>query len=115
MKLYSLRRVSDGKFFVGTNGRGDWNMNSTPCFWKTPDSIWVNLKRVCSDYSPWKDHWGWDQKGWANFDAKKMAGWEVIVTTVHVLKQKRYTAKEFVDVAKLREMDVRVKKYPLAA
>lgn len=111
MKLYSLRRVADGKYFVHTNGLGHLVMNSTPIFWKTPDSIWVNLKRVCSDFAPYADpHFPhWQKKGWANFDPTKLTQWEVVVTTVNVLKQKCYPAPEFVDIAKLNEIDTRLR------
>lgn len=80
MKLYSMRRLSDGRFFIHTDGLGHLRMSTKPVFWRTPDSVWVNLKRVCSEYSPYQDRWGFTQKDWAGFDAKKLAGWEIVVT-----------------------------------
>jgi hypothetical protein len=52
VKLYAIKRVSDGKYFVHTYANGQLVMSSSPVFWKTPDSVWVNLKRVCSEYVP---------------------------------------------------------------
>ena len=115
MLLYSIRRISDGKFFVHYNGLGELSMNSTPVFWKTPDAVWDNLKRLCSQYEPWKDRWGWMQKGWRDFDARKLKQWQVIVTDVAVLGEKQVPAAEFVSVKDLRRRDVRIKKYPKVA
>ena len=115
MILYSIRRISDGKFFVHYNGLGDLNMNSTPVFWKTPGSVWDNLKRLCSQYEPWADRWGFMQKGWVDFDARKLKQWEVIVTDVKVLGEKQIPAAQFVVVKDLRSRDVRIRKYPKAA
>ena len=115
MLLYSIRRISDGKFFVHYDGRGHLRMNSTPTFWKTPDSVWDNIARLCSRYQPWEDRWGWSQKGWVDFDARKLKSWEVIVTDVKVLGEKQIPAAEFVVVKDIRDRDVRIRKYPKAA
>lgn len=108
MKLYSMRRLSDGKFFIHTDGLGHLRMSTKPVFWRTPDSIWVNLKRVCSEYAPYEDRWGFTQKDWSGFDAKKLAGWEIVVTNVKVLGEKQIPAAEFVDKKALRTMDVAI-------
>ena len=115
MLLYSIRRISDGRFFVHYNGLGELNMNSTPVFWKTPDSVWDNLTRLCSHFEPWKDRWGFMQKGWNNFDARKLKLWEIIITDVAVLGEKQVPAAEFVNVKNLRSRDVRIRKCPKAA
>ena len=115
MKLYSMRRLSDGRYFIHTDGNGDLRMSTKPVFWRTPDSIWINLKRVCSKFEPWEDRWGSRQKGWEGFDAKKLRDWEIVITNVKVLGEGRIPATEFVDKSALRKMDARIKKYPRAA
>jgi hypothetical protein len=115
MKLYSMRRLSDGKFFIHTYANGKLAMSNKPVFWRTPDSIWVNLKRVCSKFEPWRDRWDCTQKGWTGFDPKKLREWEVIVTNVKVLGEAQIPAEKFVDKSALRKMDVRIKKLPRAA
>ncbi len=115
MMLYSMRRLSDGKFFIHTYANGRFAMSNKPVFWRTPDSIWINLKRVCSNFQPWRDRWDCVQKGWTGFDAKKLKDWEVITTNVRVLGEKRIPAARFVDKAALLKMDVRIKKLPMAA
>lgn len=114
MLLYSIRRCSDGKFFVHTYGNGELVMSSTPTFWRTPDSIWDNLKRVCSDFAPYRDKWGWQQKGWHNFDPRALDAWEVIVTNVSVLGETIHPARDFVTPDQIAERDVRIRKAPTA-
>lgn len=96
MKLYALRRISDGKFFVHTTGLGQFVMTATPVFWKTPDGIHINLKRVCSRFAPFIDKWGFQQKDWDHFDKRKLVGWEVLIVNAKVLSENFVPATAFV-------------------
>lgn len=106
MKLYTIKRISDGKFFISTDGRGALYFSPSPTFWKTPESIWANLKRICSDYAPIKGWMGFPKKDWANFDPEKIDLYEVIVMEVDLVNVTAIPAKEFVQVEKIRELDV---------
>jgi hypothetical protein len=120
MILYSIRRVSDGKFLhghrYGTRRPGEPIWASSPIYWRESVSIWKHLKRLCSEfaYEPYKirdytgaivNHW-YHKKTWVNFNAAKLVGYEVIETHVKVLGEKQIPATDFVVAQDLEKIEV---------
>ena len=118
MLLYSIRRKSDGRYFVHTDGRGRAQWNTTPTFWRTPDSIWKNLGRLCGEFymEPYQvgkwdvsEQWTYYRKNWRDIDAKKLKKYEVITHKVKIMGKTRTPAEDFVVVKKLKKMNLIIK------
>lgn len=107
MNLYTIKRISDGRFFISTNGLGTPFFCRSPCFWKTPDSVWINLKRLCSEYAPFKDWFGTSQKDWINFNPVLLKLYQVIVLEVDLVNVTAVPAVDFVVPDKLAELDAK--------
>ena len=121
MRLYLIKRHSDGLFFVNINGHwmltnpvkaGDgqyWSAKSQQ-MWKTPDGIVSNLRKLCSE--PYWDitppHGlsaalgpGWKKLAWYKFDKQKLKLYDVVIMDVDVLATIATPATEFVQIEKI--------------
>lgn len=116
MRLYLIKRKSDRKFFVSVNAHymlirpgvdGEYWSDKPQTFLKTPDGVAGNLRKLCSepfwDTEPPKGISprlvdGWAEIGWRNFDAAKLADFEVVVMDVDVISMKATPATDFVQI-----------------
>lgn len=100
MKLYLIKRISDGKFFVSTDGNGREYFAEKPAmFLKTPDGVASNLRRLCSEYYKWfpdgKRTFVW-YKAWRNFNPEKLTDFEIVVMDVDIISMTATPAADFV-------------------
>jgi len=99
IEIYSIRRKSDGKYFVSTNGLGTPYFNPSPVFLRTRAGIDSNLRRLCSEFVPKiSERWGFMYKDWENFDPAIMEAYDVVIWTVDVLHHRIVPAIEFASV-----------------
>lgn len=113
MRLYLIKRRSDGKFFGNINGhwilhaRGDvdgqyWS-DKPQTFFKTPEGVAGNLRRLCSEpYWYQADRTRWTELAWRNFDESKLAAYEIVTMDVDVLSMKATPATEFIQIDAIR-------------
>lgn len=88
-------------------------------FFKTPDAIWRNLKRLCCEfyYEEYqiRDWTGklcerkFRRKNWRKFDKRKLKKYEVVQFSVKALGTTTMDAEVFVIPKKLAKMNVRIK------
>lgn len=116
MRLYLIKRTSDGKFFGGVNGNymlvSGADMDSAS-YWshkpqmllKTPDGVAANLRRLCSEpfwnTTPPKGVLdriavNWRELAWHNFDAAKLDLYEIVCMDVDVISMTATPASEFI-------------------
>ena len=116
MRLYLIKRASDGKFFGGINGHYMLIRKvsrETATYWsdkpqmllKTPDGVAANLRRLCSE--PYWDMTppaglcasiksNWRELAWKDFDAAKLDQFEIVVMDVDVISMTATPAREFI-------------------
>lgn len=115
MILYAIRAIATGKYFVHTDGNGTPIWNSTPSFCREPETIWKNLKRLCSQFYyegyklPALGERIWTRKNWKNFDPALLRHYEVVTFNVSVIGSEVISAPNFVVPETLAEMDVKIK------
>lgn len=110
MNIYFIKRVSDGKFFVSTNGLGEVYFSASPSmFLKTPDGVAANLRRLCSDFCETATPSGWLEKNWKNFDTSKLDLYQVVIIKIDILSMTAQPASEFVQPSAIKT--ARVSKY----
>lgn len=115
MRLHLIKRKSDKTFFVRIdaycmlrNSGVDveyWS-EKPQTFLKTPDGVAGNLRKLCSE--PYWDTTRPDglspritnyrEIGWRNFDASKLAQFEVVVMDVDVISMRATPATDFVQI-----------------
>jgi len=114
MRLFLIKRKSDNKFFHGINGYymlnadvdGESWSEKPGIFFRTPEGIAANLRRLCSE-----PYWcydrpaglspriaNWRELGWRNFDEDKMALYEIVAMDVDILSMTATPATEFVQI-----------------
>lgn len=117
MRLYSIKRKSDGKFYISAmghysvhTGEPQYNFGNKPSqFLKTPDGVAGNLRKLCSE--PYFDKTrpnglspnitNWSELSWRNFDASKLELYEVVMMDVDVISMTATPASEFVQISKI--------------
>jgi len=121
MRLFMIKRKIDRKFFVGINGHymlharvdGQSWSDRPGVFFRTPDGIAANLRRLCSE--PYWDTEapegvsprvavGWCELGWRNFDESKLGPYEIVTMDVDILSMKAMPATEFVQMDTIRSI-----------
>lgn len=115
MRLYTIKRKSDGKFYVSAmgyyainTGNPQYQFASRPSqFLKTPDGVAGNLRKLCSEpYWEKRAPAGvspsiaekWNELAWRNFDASKLSLYEVVVLDVDVISMTATPAESFVQI-----------------
>ncbi len=116
MRLYLIKRVSDGKFFVNINGHwmlanpnvdGTYWSDKPQTFLKTPEGVAGNLRKLCSE--PYYDTEapegicprvavGWKELSWKNFEESQLEAYEVVCMDVDVISMTATPALEFIQV-----------------
>lgn len=103
MRLYRIRRKSDGAYFTGYSF-GQWSHQPTPgiwgpsgCFFKQRRTIARHLKRLCSTYDFVKGQSGFYYHKLLGSNPKNLDLFEVIANDVSVDNEEHYTARSFVD------------------
>jgi hypothetical protein len=119
MRLYLIKRKSDGLFFGNINGAYIVNQGASrdsaeywsakpQCLLKTPDGVAANLRRLCSE--PYWDTTpppkvcsavaaGWKELAWRNFDPSNLDLYEVVVLDVDLISVTATPAQDFVQTA----------------
>ena len=116
MRLYLIRRRSDGRFFVSINGFQKlirphvdaqyWSYRAQ-YFFKTADGVAGNLRKLCS-----APYWntkappgvapqvaaGWGEVAWKDFDASKLERFEIVTTEVDILSTTTTLASKFIQI-----------------
>jgi len=112
MKLYTIRRKSDGKFYITSHGhyaintgKPQYEFATSPShFLKTPDGVRGNLVKLCSEpyfcTIPPKGVCAgvarnWKELRWRNFDPAKLDLYEVMETYVALFSQTVLPANNF--------------------
>lgn len=107
MKLYLIKRISDKKFFVSTNGNGTAYFSNKPCmFLKTPEGVASNLRRLCSEFIAQRDRWNFYQKNWKNFDGRKLKSYEIVVMDVDIIAMTATPAIDFIQLDAIKNAPV---------
>jgi hypothetical protein len=105
MKLYLIKRRSDGKFlrtldvhYSLHSGQDKTAWSDTPqMLLKTPDGVVGNLRKLCSE--PYFDgKWPYREVAWRNFDVDKLDRFEVVCMDVDVISMTATPAKEFAQI-----------------
>jgi len=120
MRLYAIRRKSDGKFYVSAmggyaihTGKPQYQFATKPSqFLRTPDGVAGNLRKLCSD--PYYDTTppiglsnritNWRELAWRNFDASKLDLYEVVITDVDIISTTATPAAEFVQLSAIADI-----------
>lgn len=114
MILYSIRKKSTEKYFIHFHGRLISTWCVTPQFSMKPDTIWKNLKRLCSE-GYWEEYkignlsGTFKRKNWRKFDKRKLELYEVVQFNVRVLGAKATSAEKFVIPKTIAKLNVRIK------
>lgn len=115
MILYSIRKKSTEKYFVHFHGRLVATWCVTPQFSIRPDTIWKNLKRLCSE-GYWEPYTltcsgthKYYRKNWKKFDKSKLSLYEVIQFNVKVIGAKSTSAEKFVVPKQIAKLNVRIR------
>lgn len=105
MRLYSIKRKSDGKFYVSAMGRyailsgkPQYQFATKPAqFLKTPDGVTGNLRKLCSE--PYRDEAErLYELEWRNFDASKLELYEIVMMDVDIISMTATPAQDFVQI-----------------
>jgi len=105
MRLYSIKRKSDGKFYVSAqgsyaihSGREQYQFATKPSqFLKTPDGVAGNLRKLCS--IPYRDEREkWPEVEWGNFEASKLELYEVLMMDVDIISMTATPAEKFIQI-----------------
>lgn len=115
MRLYLIKRKSDGKFLCGINSGYSVHTGNLEASWsgkpgtflKTPDGIARNLRRLCS--TPYYDRTPppglspacrpfWKEVGWRDFDAAKLSLYVVVMMDVDLVSMTATPAQDFVQL-----------------
>lgn len=114
MRLYSIKRISDGKFYVSAmghyathTGKDQYQFATKPSqFLKTPDGVAGNLRKLCS--KPYYDKTrpaglsknitNWEELAWRDFDASKLELYEVVMMDVDIISMTATPAQDFVQI-----------------
>lgn len=100
MKLYAIKRTEDGKYYTCWGGYCGPTFSSEPTFWRTPDGVAVNLRKLCSEHYLGTAIFGTMKfkqtvNAWRNFDENKMKLYEVIVIEVDMVSMLAVPAVDF--------------------
>ena len=114
MRLYLIKRKSDGLFYVNINGYYQANTGNRLEYWsnkgrflRTPDGVAANLRKLCSEpyfnETPPKGVCAavardWSELAWRNFNETRLEIFEVVVMDVDVISMKSTPATEFIQV-----------------
>lgn len=116
MRLYLIKRMSDGLFFGNINGAymvnqgvdrdsAEYWASKPQCLLKTPEVVAANLRRLCSE--PYWDTTPppgvcaavaavWKELAWRDFDPSKLDLYEIVVLDVDVISATATPAREFI-------------------
>ena len=114
MRLYLIKRKSDGLFFVNINGhysihtgKSEQHWSDKGRFFRTPDGVVGNLRKLCS--TPYFDTsrpeglspkiTNWREIGWKDFDAEKLSFYNVVSMDVDIISMTAKPAAEFAQVS----------------
>ncbi|MEM1363598.1 MAG: hypothetical protein AAGF94_18130 [Pseudomonadota bacterium] len=110
MRLYMIRRASDGMFLRKIEGsytvrsgvdRHAWS-KSPAYLLRTPDGVAMNLRKLCSEPFTWRGEtpagYGYSEIAYRNFDEAKMELFEVICLEVDLVKMSVVPASKFAQV-----------------
>ncbi len=121
MRLYLIKRRSDGQFFVNINGysmlvnpgRLKWaqQWSDKGRFMRTPDGVAGNLRKLCSE-----PYWntnppkgvckavtkGWKEVAWHKFEGRRLKAYEIVTMDVDILSMKATPATEFIQIDAIR-------------
>lgn len=98
MKLYLIKRVSDGKFFTVFYGREPRFSDKPGVMFRTPDGVASNLHRLCADPVSVRDRFGFSQTDWINFDGRKLKSYAVVVMDVDIVSMTAVPATDFIQI-----------------
>ena len=106
MKLYLIKRCSDGAFFRSREAHYSLHVGKDKSAWsdtpqmmlRTPDGIVGNLRKLCSD--PYCNKERPYRIGWKNFREEDLGMYEVICLHVDVLSMTATPAKDFIQTEK---------------
>jgi len=111
MILYCIRRKSDGRYFIHTDGNGHPRMSTDPVFFKKPETIARNLKRLCSEFTlvqSSKFKWSWS-KEWSNFNPDILDAYEVERYELHLQDKIIVPARNFVGAVTMQNLNTRIR------
>ena len=113
MRLYMIKRKTDGKFYVNINGHYSTHTGKSEQSWsdkgrflRTPDGVAGNLRKLCSEpfYDTTrpaglsKNITNWQELAWRYFDATKLEQYEVVMMDVDVISMTATPATEFAQI-----------------
>lgn len=113
MRLYLIKRTTDGKFYVNINGhysvhtgKSEQHWSDKGRFFRTPDGVAGNLRKLCSEpYFCTERPKGlspritdWSELAWRNFDPEKLAVYEVVMMDVDIISMTATPAIAFAQV-----------------
>lgn len=98
MKLYLIKRVSDGLFFTVFYGREPRFSDKPGVMFRTPDGVASNLHRLCAEPYSVRDSWGFTQTDWKNFDGRKLKSYEIVVMDVDIISMTAVPATDFIQL-----------------
>lgn len=110
MRLYTIKRVSDGMYLRKIEGhysrhvgqdKNAWSL--TPAYMlRTPDGVAMNLRKLCSvPCYPEAQRPFCSEIEWRDFDPDRLSEFEVVVMEVDVVSSKTMPAADFAQIDKI--------------
>lgn len=113
MRLYMIKRKTDGLFYVNINGHYSVHTGKSEQHWsdkgrflRTPDGVAGNLRKLCSE--PYFDTTrpdglspninDWRELSWRNFEPLKLIAYEIVMMDVDVISMTATPATDFVQI-----------------
>jgi hypothetical protein len=106
MKLYLIKRTSDGAFlrkieghYSAHTGQDKNAWSETPAYMlRTPDGIAKNLRKLCS--TPFYPKGDWSKElCWKDFDADRLSQFEIVCMDVDIVSMTATPATAFAQVS----------------
>lgn len=113
MRLYLIKRKTDGMFYVNINGyysirtgNSEQHWSDKGRFFRTPEGVAGNLRKLCSEPYFCKERpdglstriTNWEELAWRNFDKSKLNEYEIVTMDVDIISMTATPATKFVQI-----------------